>query len=196
MLIRKFICENPRADNIMMFDLADCVDKWLWQPWRFLITGSVYWVGSSVGDHGNSDVIFQTKRREVKISIEENRRSQELKLFQSRNLLCYTREWVKRKEKEILQHRQHSLYIQFLYHLRVIGHASMYHPNLIPWSYMPPAQLLISTTTPNHPTSQHLSPLRYLTKLPHHHLTTSFASPKVSAFRWYNCFHTLSVFRQ
>jgi len=40
MLIRKFICENPSADNIMMFNFADCADKCLCQPWRFPITGS------------------------------------------------------------------------------------------------------------------------------------------------------------
>ena len=27
MLITKFVCENPRADNIMMSNVADCADK-------------------------------------------------------------------------------------------------------------------------------------------------------------------------
>jgi len=40
MLIRKFIGENPRDDNIKMFDFADCVDTYLDQPWRIPITGN------------------------------------------------------------------------------------------------------------------------------------------------------------
>jgi len=44
-------------------------------------------------------------------------------------LLCYTRERVKREEKEILQHQTTSLYIQSVRYLRIILHASMYQPN-------------------------------------------------------------------
>jgi len=53
-------------------------------------------------------------------------------IFQSRTIACYTRERVKREEKKILQHSQHSLYIQFICHPRTILHAPMYHSNLIP----------------------------------------------------------------
>jgi hypothetical protein len=36
----KFICQNPRAHNIMMFDFADCAEKCLYQPWSFPVMGS------------------------------------------------------------------------------------------------------------------------------------------------------------
>jgi hypothetical protein len=49
---------------------------------------------------------------------------------------------------------------------------------------------LIITTTPHHPTSQHLRPLPYHTKLYRHHLAASSASPHVSAFLLHNSFHT------
>jgi len=67
----------------------------------------------------------------------------------------------------------------------------MYHPNLIPWSYTPPVQLLINTTMPHHPTSQHLSALPYLPKVHHHHLAASSASPNVSAFLSQYSVHTI-----
>ena len=35
----KLVRENPTADNIMMFNFADCADKCLRQPWRFAIVG-------------------------------------------------------------------------------------------------------------------------------------------------------------
>jgi len=38
--MRRFICENPKADYMMMFNLADCVDKCLCRPWRFPVTCS------------------------------------------------------------------------------------------------------------------------------------------------------------
>jgi hypothetical protein len=40
MLIRNFISENLRTDNIIRFDFGDCGDKCVCKPWRFLITGS------------------------------------------------------------------------------------------------------------------------------------------------------------
>jgi len=40
MLIKILIHDTPRADNIMMFDFAECADKCLGWPWRFRITGS------------------------------------------------------------------------------------------------------------------------------------------------------------
>jgi hypothetical protein len=49
--------------------------------------------------------------------------------FQSRTIACYTRERVKREEKEILQRQTASLYIQFVRYLRIILRASMYQPN-------------------------------------------------------------------
>ena len=78
------------------------------------------------------DVSKRGKRLEVRfeeIETRQDKTRQESKLFQSRNLLGYTRERVKREEKEILQHQTTSLYIQFVHHSRVIPHASMYQPN-------------------------------------------------------------------
>jgi len=57
-------------------------------------------------------------------------------------LLCFTRDRVKREEKEILQQQTTSLYIHIICHPRFILRAPMYHPNIQPWSYMPPTQLL------------------------------------------------------
>jgi hypothetical protein len=71
----------------------------------------------------------QDKRLDM--CFEEIRTRQESTLVQSRNLLCYTREPGKRDEKDILQRKQHSLYIQFICHPGTIPHAPMYHPNLI-----------------------------------------------------------------
>jgi len=48
MLIRKFIHRNPRADNIMMFNVADCAEKCLCRPWRFPVMGSRNWSSSSL----------------------------------------------------------------------------------------------------------------------------------------------------
>jgi len=62
--------------------------------------------------------------------------------------LCDTREWVKREEKEILQHQTTSLYIQFVCHPRTVSRALMYHSNPFPWSYTPPIWLL--STQPRH----------------------------------------------
>jgi len=86
-------------------------------------------------------------------------------------LLCYTRERVKREEKEILQHETTSLYIHFVCHPRIIPHAPMYHVNIQSWSYTPPTITLISTITPHHPMSQHLRPLPYRSKVYRHHPT-------------------------
>jgi hypothetical protein len=52
--------------------------------------------------------------------------------FQSRTIVCYTRERVKREEKEILQRQTASLYIQFIRYLRIILHASRYEPKNCP----------------------------------------------------------------
>ena len=54
------------------------------------------------------------KQGMLEVGIEEIKTRQKSKLFQSHNLLCYTRERVQREEKELLQHQQHSLYIQFV----------------------------------------------------------------------------------
>jgi len=140
-------------------------------------------------------VILETTQRVLEVCIKEIKSRQESKLFYSCYLLCYTWEWVKSKEKEILQREQHSLYMQFVCHSRTVPHAPMYHPNLIPWSYTPPRYLIISTTTPHHPTSQHLRPLLYHTKLYCHHLPASSTSPNVSAFPLHNFFHTIPTFR-
>ena len=102
---------------------------------------------------------IRDKQRVLEVHIEGVKTRQELKLFQSHNLHCYSRERAKRKEQETLQRQQHFLYTQFVCHPGIILHASIYHPNLIPWSYTPPAQFLINTTTPHRLLSQHLRPL-------------------------------------
>jgi len=73
-------------------------------------------------------------------------------------LLCYTREWVKREEKEILQHQTTSLYIHLICHPWIISDAPMYHPNILPWSYTSSTQFQINITTPGQPTLQHHKP--------------------------------------
>jgi len=40
MFLWKFVRENARAYNIMMFDFADCADKCLGRPWMFPVTGN------------------------------------------------------------------------------------------------------------------------------------------------------------
>jgi len=35
-----FVCENPRTDNLVISNFADCADKCLGRPWRFAVTGS------------------------------------------------------------------------------------------------------------------------------------------------------------
>jgi len=86
--------------------------------------------------------------------------------------LCNTRERLKREEKEIFQHVTTSLYIHFIWHPQTIPHAPMYHLNISSWCYWPQTQLLINTTTPHCPMSQHLTPLPYHNKLYRDHLTT------------------------
>jgi hypothetical protein len=106
-----------------------------------------------------------------------------VKLFQSFNLLCYTTKGEKSEENETIQCQQHCQYIHFVWHPRIIPHSPMYHPNLIRWSYTPPAQLLINTTTLYHLTSQQLTPLPYHTKLHCYQLSASSEPPNVTAFR-------------
>jgi len=76
------------------------------------------------------------------------RRRQESELFQSGNLLCYTRERVKREVKEILHCQTTSCYVQFICLPRIIRHVSIYHLNPSPWSYTPPNISL--STKPRH----------------------------------------------
>jgi hypothetical protein len=38
-LIWKVICENPRAENILMVDFADCVDNGHCHQWAFPVMG-------------------------------------------------------------------------------------------------------------------------------------------------------------
>jgi hypothetical protein len=49
--------------------------------------------------------------------------------FRSHTVDCYTRERVKKEEKEILQHQTSFLYTQVVPYPRIILHASMYQPN-------------------------------------------------------------------
>jgi len=48
MLIRKFIFNNPRADDIMMFDFKDCADKCLCRSWRFPLRPAINSLRSSL----------------------------------------------------------------------------------------------------------------------------------------------------
>jgi len=112
------------------------------------------------------------RNKVLEVCIEGVRTCQESELFQSLNLLCYTREWVKREQKEILQSTTTYLYIQCIYHHRTIPHASMYHLNIHPWSYTLPTPFLINKTMPHHPTLQHRRPLPYHNKVYCHHYTS------------------------
>jgi len=88
-------------------------------------------------------------------------------------LLCYTRERVKREEKEILQHQTASLYKHFVGHPRSIPHAPMYHPNIQLWSYTSPPPRLISTQpchiVPHCNTSNHFLIVTNYTATPSQH---------------------------
>jgi len=48
---------------------------------------------------------YWSRTAELEIRIEGTRQGKSQDIFQSRLLLCYTRERVKREEKEILQHQ-------------------------------------------------------------------------------------------
>jgi len=122
----------------------------------------------------------------LEVTIEGVRTRQVSELFQSRNLLCYTRERVKREEREILQSTTTSLYIQLMNRHRTIPHVSMYHPDIQPWSYTTPILFLIKKSTPHHPLSQHLKPCPYHNTLYHPHYTPISASPNISVFRWHH----------
>jgi len=74
----------------------------------------------------------------LEVRIARGRPRHESDLCQSRILLCYSREQVKREEKEILQHQESSPYIHFICLPQIILHAVMYHPNSSRWSYTPP----------------------------------------------------------
>jgi len=56
-------------------------------------------------------------------------RNKNQNIFQSRTIACYTRERVKREEKETIHHQLSSLYIRSVRYSRIILHASMYQPN-------------------------------------------------------------------
>jgi hypothetical protein len=124
-------------------------------------------------------MLFQKRGKRLEVRFKEIKTRQESKLFQSRSLLCYTRERVKREEKEILNANNTLLYT---IHLPPSNHSSCSdvpsesYPMILHTT--PP--FFIVTTTPNHPTSQHLRPLLYLTKLYRHPLAASFASSNVS----------------
>ena len=108
----------------------------------------------------------------IRSSYRESQEKTTVRVVSESYLLCYTRERVQRKEKEILQHPTTPLYIHFVCHPRIIPHAPMNHPNIFPWSYTLPTQHLITTTTPHRPMSQHLKPLPYHKRSFCHHLTT------------------------
>jgi len=78
----------------------------------------------------------------LEVRIEKIETRQQSTRFQSHNLLCFTREQVKREEKEILQCHTTSLYIHFIYHPQIISHAPMYLLNLPAWFCTPSTQLL------------------------------------------------------
>jgi len=105
-------------------------------------------------------------------------------------LLCYTRERVKREEKEILQHQTTSLYIHCVCHPRIIPHAPIYHLNIQPWSYTPPTQLL--SIQPHHivrhcNTSNHMLIITsYTTTFAQHpHAVPTSLDVSTSPLRWF-----------
>jgi len=136
----------------------------------------------------NYNVISGTRQRGLKICIEEVTTRQKSNLFQSRNLLCYTKELVKRKEKEILWYQ----IIVSLYTIRLAlsNHSSC--PDIPSESYYMilhcTTQHLISKTTPHHPTLQHSEPLSYCKIWYRHHFR---CLPKSLSSRGGNPFHTL-----
>ena len=71
--------------------------------------------------------------------------------FQSHNLLCYTRERVKRAEKAILQRQQHSVYIQFRLppwnHSSCSDLSSESHPMILHTTSITPYQYNPATST-------------------------------------------------
>jgi hypothetical protein len=99
--------------------------------------------------------------------IEEIMTRQQLKLFETHNLLCYTGEQVKREAKEILQCQQSSRYIQFVCYSRSSNYSSC-SDLLSKYSFVilhTTTVILIYLTTLCHPTLQYLTPLSYHTKL-------------------------------
>jgi len=98
--------------------------------------------------------------------------------------LCYTREWVKREEKEIFQHLTTSHGIYLICHPRTIPYAPMYHLNVSSWSYTPPTQCLMNTTTPHRLTLQYHRPLPHLTKVDRHNLTKSSRHSCIDQHLW------------
>ena len=122
----------------------------------------------------------------LEVCIEEIRTEPESELVQSCTCIDYTRERVKREEKEILQHQATSLNIHFVCHPRIIPHAPLYHLNIQPWSYTPPSQLLSVQARhiiQRRNTSNHFLIITYYTatSLPYSHAI--FASIHISSFQ-------------
>lgn len=136
-----------------MMSIICMVRKYTW--------GHVKQAGSELGD---SDVIQLNSKFEL--SNHDKDKSQDN--FQSRTMLCNTREQlVKREENDIHQHKTTSLYIDIVLHPQMFYHASMYSPSILLWSDTPPSTLKLSLITPQHPMLQHF--------LHHPHTTLIFA---------------------
>jgi len=154
-------------------------------------------VGLDPGDIGNCNVTSENK--DTWELFQGFRTRQQSKLFQSLNLLCYTRERVKTEDNEIQQHQTISLYIHFICHLWILPHALINHPNLSFWSYTPLTHLI--SVQPRHiarcrNTSNHFlltvhfpSPLRL-------HLCMTVKCPVVSAFTYVNTYVYVSPHRK
>jgi len=135
-------------------------------------------------------IMYRRRGKKLEVRFEGIKTRQESKLFESRNLLFYTRERVKREEKgNPPTPTTLSLYTIRLppsNHCSCSDVPSESHPMIL---HTTPSFLII-TTTPHQPTSQHLRPLPYRTKLYHHHLAASSTSTSVSAFLSHNSFRT------
>jgi hypothetical protein len=133
----------------------------------------------------------------LKVGVEDIRTTQMSKLFWSWNMLCYTPEQVKTEDKETVQHRQHSLHIQFVCQCESIHHVVMYDSNFHPSSCMLPIQL-VSTQPPlliwyYNPITYILIILNYSAKILQHSHTIS-VSHNVSSLQLYHWYHTLAEF--
>jgi len=116
--------------------------------------------------YGNADKMFRNSCR-------GNQDKTRVRAVSKSYLLCYTREWVKREEKEISQHLTTFHYIYIVCHPRTIPYAPMFHLNVFSWSYSPTTKLVINRTTPHRPMSQHFRPRPHLNNLYCHPLTMS-----------------------
>jgi len=129
-----------------------------WHAWINVMESWLYQMGSGVGDFGSNNVIARHSSKWER-HIEKTR--EESRLVQCYLLVCYTREWVKTDEKDILQHWTTIHYIQCL----SPSHYSLYvnMPSDSPLMILHTTnETLMNTPTPHHPMSQYLNPFLHL----------------------------------